>query len=623
MRLSKGQIESELRTARGLYQRGDPAGAIQRIEAVLRAAPDSVLALFGKATILGALDRPSEALESLTSALKHDPSNFEALFYAAQLSLQLQRPEQAEALALRLAKLRPHMDQAHFLLAIARISTGRWVEALEAISCALDIQPSNVDYLLRKGQLLYKLQFYALAIECYRTALKLRPEAQIGRDLAACLLEEGYVREALTLLQQYPPDGSSDPGQHILMARIYTESQRHGEAAAHWANAARLSSDPTPVRWAQARSEVYGGRLNIAESLLREALTQNPSSTQLFEVLAPITKLSDADSKMVQIMEDTLTKGQIDPTAKQGLCYALGKAHQDLGDYERAMALFDEANRIRGELAPPKLKFDPVEWKQRVDFQIEFFTKERISALATDGLDSQKPLFVAGMIRSGTTLTEQILSCHSQISAGGENRFWVDHRDELANPTTRRYDAFSAKRLGKEYLKNIEAFAHGAQYVVDKNPLNVLTAGALHCVLPNAKWIHVRRHPVDNLLSIWMTPLNAGLQFISTREELVFAYREYLRLAGHLEALLPDDRLMSITYEGLTAKPALTIEQVLDFLGLDVETACFHPENNPRTVKTPSMYQARQPINTLSQARWKQYEKWLGPFRELLESEGN
>ncbi len=177
------------------------------------------------------------------------------------------------------------------------------------------------------------------------------------------------------------------------------------------------------------------------------------------------------------------------------------------------------------------------------------------------------PLFIVGMIRSGTTLTEQILSCHSKIRGAGENTFWFDHFGDILDSRSGRFDTATGRRLGKEYLQILEAYGSGARYVIDKNPLNVLLCGLLHCIYPNARIIHILRHPVDTLLSIWTTPITTGLQFISTREDLVFAYRQYLRLAHHLQSVLPADRFNTISYELLTSSPLTTIDSILHLPG--------------------------------------------------------
>jgi hypothetical protein len=222
------------------------------------------------------------------------------------------------------------------------------------------------------------------------------------------------------------------------------------------------------------------------------------------------------------------------------------------------------------------------------------------------------------MIRSGTTLTEQILSQHSKISEGGEKTFWADHRNEIFDPAHLKYDAAAASQLSNSYLKLMRPNLGDAQFVTEKNPANITMAAMLGCVFPNSKLIHVNRHPVDNLLSIWMTPLRTGLPFVNDKMNLVSAFRDYLRWEAHLREVMPSDQLITIGYEELTSDPAETVVNLLRWLNIDYEEPCLHPENNPRTVRTPSFYQVRQPISTGSQEKWRRFLPWLGPFEELL-----
>jgi len=620
-KLPKSEVELELRLAGELYANGDLTNAIRKADAVLRKNPDCVAAHFSKGTFLMAVDRQSEALASFTQALRYEPNNADVLAWAVHVSLSLRIPTQTESFARRLTRLQPENDRAYFFLSIALTLLGQWLDALKAIDGSLALQPANPDYVVGKAQLLSKLHQNSSAIYWYRKALEMGPAPQIATELAEILMEENQVQEAIALLEKYTDDIPVEFRPNALIGRAYTEGQRFEEAAKHWSSAIDFSTDRTGLLAVRAKSEMSSGRLRVAEELLRAGLENDPKSTELFSLLAQITKLTSADAPLIQQMEQLLGNGALNTEEEHALDFALGKSFHDLGDFEKAISFYDDANRLRGELTPRKLRFDREDWKSNIDMRMRFFTKERIAALSNEGIESSKPLFVVGMIRSGTTLCEQILSCHTKIQDGGEVTFWGDHHGELVDQRTGRFDSATARRLGKEYLKILGSSGSDAQYVIDKNPLNVLVGTALLSVFRNAKMIHTMRHPVDNLLSIWMTPTKTGLQYISNREDLVFAYREYKRLASYMQEVLPADRFATFSYEDITSNPVPTIERILGFLNLNVESACFSPEKNPRTVRTPSVYQVRQPINTDSQARWKQYEPWLGPFGELLQSE--
>jgi tetratricopeptide (TPR) repeat protein len=320
-------------------------------------------------------------------------------------------------------------------------------------------------------------------------------------------------------------------------------------------------------------------------------------------------------------MEGLLGSGINAPAEQRDLNYSLGKAYNDLGDYARAMTYYDEANRIAFNESPALMNFDREAFSAFFDQQIAFYTKERLEELAEDGLPSKMPLFIVGMIRSGTSLCEQILSCHSQVRAGGETSFWMNHLYEFVNPETKEFNWSLADELGREFLELTTSTLEGKKHITEKNPGNVVLTGALHSIYPNAKFIHLNRDPVDNLLSVWMTPITTGLPFIHNRANLVFGFLQYRRLVRHWQDVLPADRFQTFQYEDLTSNPVSTIESLLRYLGLDVEQACFSPEKSQRVVRTPSMAQVRRPINEDSQAKWKRYEPWLGEFAELLATE--
>ncbi len=323
-RLSAGQVESQLRLAGESYTAGDPAAALRTLEAILHSNPDSI----------------------------------EALSSAVQVSFGLRQPTRTEFFARRLVRLQPQNDRAHFTLSVALSLTGHWLDALEAIDKALVIQPLALDYVVGKAQLLVKLHLHSLAIEWYRKALDIRPVPQFAHELADVLMEESQGNEAISLLEQYALELPPEARPNVLLGRAYTESQRFDEAEQHWRSADRFSSDRASVLAARARSEISSGRIQVAEKLLRDALAQEPSATQFFGMLAPITNLTSSDLPLVENMERLLSSGGFDAVTKQSLNYALGKSFHDLGDYEKAIAFYDEANRLRDEVTPNKLRFD-------------------------------------------------------------------------------------------------------------------------------------------------------------------------------------------------------------------------------------------------------------------------
>jgi hypothetical protein len=225
-----------------------------------------------------------------------------------------------------------------------------------------------------------------------------------------------------------------------------------------------------------------------------------------------------------------------------------------------------------------------------------------------------------GMPRSGTTLVEQIISSHPDVAGGGELNFWNERGAAWHMAGAEDGGNAFIGEAAIEYLGVLRGIGPGAARVTDKMPFNFLWAGLIHLAFPAATIIHCRRNPIDTALSIHQTHFNPRLAFPTGGDELVSYFGAYERLTDHWRSLLPPDRFIEVHYETLTAAPGEVIPRLIDACGLTWHEACLHPERNPRAVKTPSKWQARQRINPHSIERWRRYEPWLGPLRALLET---
>ena len=222
------------------------------------------------------------------------------------------------------------------------------------------------------------------------------------------------------------------------------------------------------------------------------------------------------------------------------------------------------------------------------------------------------------MMRSGTTLVEQILSSHSQIGASGENRFWPLNRPALFGSSGRTLKPSDLPGFGRRYVEALRKVVPSDKHVTDKMPANYEMLGAIHVALPNARIIHMKRNPVDTCISIYATPNRVPIDYAYDRENIVFAYEQYLRLMEHWRTVLPANRFLEVNYEDIVQDRETQARKMLDLIGLDWDEALMHHEQNQRNVITPSLWQVRQPIYTSSVERWRRYEPWLGAFKKLM-----
>jgi len=313
----------------------------------------------------------------------------------------------------------------------------------------------------------------------------------------------------------------------------------------------------------------------------------------------------------------TLREPLLDDEDRLFLHYAIGKLLDDIAEYREAMLHFDAANSIKRL----NMSFNRELFSGHVDWLVRRFTPDFFAAHQDFALDNQTPLLIVGMPRSGTTLVEQIISSHPQVAAGGELVFWTKRAASWGVSSATYLTAESARDLAREYLAMLHRIGPSASLVTDKVPFNLFHLGLIHLLLPKARIIHCRRHPIDTCLSMYFTNFKERFEFVTDKADLAFAYRQYVRLMDHWRAVLPPDCFLEVDYETLIAdRQALTL-RLIAFTSLDWDDACLAPERNKRTVTTSSVWQVRQPVYATSIGRWRHYEPWLGELRQLLPGE--
>lgn len=246
-------------------------------------------------------------------------------------------------------------------------------------------------------------------------------------------------------------------------------------------------------------------------------------------------------------MLSTLRNSTISNSHRQFLHFAIGKLLDDLGEYSEAMRHFDKANSLRG----CDVRLDRAAFARHIDRLLGRFTVEFFLQHTAFGLEDETPLLIVGMPRSGTTLVEQIVSSHPLISAGEELFFWFNRARlrGIAEATSLTPEA--GRSLATEYLALLRRIGPSAARVTDKQPFNFQQLGLIHLLLPKARIIHCRRHPIDTCLSMYFTYFKGKIEFISNKADLAFAYRQYARIMDHWRSALPSDRFFEVDYEAL------------------------------------------------------------------------
>ncbi len=546
-------------------------------------APQSRLApILALATKMLREGRPADAIAALREAALMDRFNATIQHDLGLACLEVGDLTDAIA-ALQIAvAVNPRYADAHFRLGIALEKIGEIRGAIVAYDRATKLQPSLTEAWFRVGALVYELGHREEAIGCFRRAAATGGKTPFGRlGKARALLTEEATEDAERVLRETLVADPENAMAYDLLGDLLSECGRFDEARACFERAIAIA----PM--------LAGSYYDLVRC-------------------RPITK---DELGLLDTMKAALDFPGLETAQRHRLHLAIGKAADDLGDYALAMQHFDAADAVRRQSAT----FDSAAFSREIDRLIERCTPELLARAPALGNSDATPVLIVGMPRSGTTLVEQIISAHPEVAAGGELNFWNQRGSEWHRSSTADEDAPFLEKAAADYIGVLRGIAPTATRVTDKMPFNFLWAGLIHLAFPQAAIIHCRRAAIDTALSIHQTHFHPGLVFPTGGAELVAYFRGYHRLINHWRTVLPPDRFIEIEYEELTREPEPVIRRIIAACRLPWHDLCLHPEANRRSVKTPSKWQTRQPIYRTSVARWRRYEPWLGPLRELID----
>ena len=562
---------------------GDREGAIGSLRLATELAPDDVVALAHLAAALAAAGRTHEAME-----------RFE--------QLTARRPEPAIL-----------SDLATLLLGF-----GRYAEAVRCYRAALERAPADGRLQSNLSHALHCCGDFRAAVEAGRRALVLDnrlPEAYLHLGNALLALSEVPQADACY------SDGLAIDSKHAPLLTARAMSLRalarlpEAEATAQRALAVRRAPDILALLASLAADR---GHFTEAADLYSEALALDPDLPEALVGLARTRRMTAADDSWRALAERMLARG-IPATHAVNLYHALGKYHDDIGEYDAAYAAHSSGNALARKNG---LAYDRAAATARIGATIEAYDRAALDALAGAGagVASDRPVFIVGMPRSGTTLAEQILASHPDVYGADELLFWNLAADVTHGvPAGER--AASVARLGAEYLALLTGRSPAAARVIDKLPGNFENLGLIHAALPAARIIHLVRDPRDTCLSIFFQDFTSAHSYATDLDDLVHYYREYRRMMTHWWTTLPAGTLLDVPYEGLVTDPELWTRRMLDHIGLPWDARCLEFQRTERPVLTASSWQVRQPLTTSSVGRWRRYQQYLGPLIEAFRND--
>lgn len=521
--------------------------------------------------------------------------------------------------------LNPDYPEAHSNLAFLLSAQGRHDEAAVEAQRAIELNPRLIDAYLNLAEVEISRHRHDAALRALDMLRAFAPQHPAALAAYAKVLQQlERDTEALDFARQAVALAPQSAEAHSTLATVLQALGQTGEALAAFEKAVTLpGAVAEQALLGRATLLLEAGRKDEAEAAFDEALAAFPDAARILAGRAAARTFREDDAD-IATLEAFLAEGEKrslkDRTAVH---FALGKAYLDIRDSPRAFVHFEAGNRANRAT----FSYDSAATGQWMQHVARIFSPELYERLSGHGEASDQPVFVVGMPRSGTTLIEQIVSSHPQVTGAGElsalrlvlegSGIFPDRLPALADASADA-SARVLAQLGRDYLARVSPLAHGRARLVDKMPANFLYAGLIPLILPDARIIHARRDAVDTCLSCY-TKLFAGEQkFTYDQTELGRFYRDYERLMAHWRSLLPPDRFIEVDYEAVVDDLEGEGRRLIEFLGLPWDDACLSFHESRRVVRTASVNQVRQPIYTTSKGRWRAHAAYLGPLLDAL-----
>ena len=462
---------------------------------------------------------------------------------------------------------------------------------------------------------------FQAAVDLYQQiATKIPDHPEIQNNLACALRELARHDEALL---SYDKAVALKPGYavaHSNRAVTLQELRQYDEALISCEKALALKPDYAEGYHTKGDILLNKGDMQAAEQMFKKALELNPMLANPLYGLVHMRKCKDTDQAYAKHIQMLLDNPDTSSSDKELLYFSLAKIYDDCGQYDEAFECFRQANQLCNAL----VSYDAEKVSNATDEIIGVFSKEFLANPFPLASDSQAPLFIVGMPRSGTTLMAGILSNHHAIDNAGELPTMINRLAELRignhvyPQTAKHMTAAIASRLIDEYEGRLRRdVVTNSAYIIDKHPLNFRNLGYIAMLFPNAKIINCTRDPLDTCLSNYFQYFSLFYDYAFDLKNIAHFYGEYAKLMRHWRKVLPS-HMIDVSYEELITNTEQTTNKILDFLGLEWDDRCLTPHTNPHAVETASRWQVRQPIYRQSVERWRHYEKHLGPLKEIL-----
>jgi tetratricopeptide (TPR) repeat protein len=623
LKVMPGQANALLILGAARRGQGNAAGALAALRPLAQELPDWAAAQYevGLAQALAGDDEA--AVFALRRAVELKPDWADA--WRALGDALYAQGDTAGADAAYAAQIRAATRDPRLLAAAEALCDGRIAVAEHLLRPHLAANPSDVAAIRMLAEVAARLGRYGDAETLLRSALELAPGFDAARhNLATVLHRQNKAEAALAEVEALLGKNPHDAGCRNLKAAILTRIGEYPRAIEMFGGVLEQFPNNAPLWMSYGHALKTAGRQADAVRAYRRSIELAPRLGEAWWSLANLktVRFEPAD---LEAMRAQLARTDLSAEDRYHFEFSLGKALEDARDHAASFRHYAEGNRLRREL----IHWSAGDNHAHVGRSRAVLTPELFARHAGSGCGARDPIFVVGLPRAGSTLVEQILASHSQVEGTMELPDITMLARELGGRKLRRevsrYPEVLAEltpaqclELGERYLRQTRIQRKtAAPFFIDKMPNNFLHVGLIHLILPNARIIDARRHPLGCCFSGFKQHFARGQHFSYSLEEIGRYYRDYVDLMAHVDAVLPG-RVHRVIYERMVDDTEAEVRRLLEYCGLPFEPACLRFYETERAVRTASSEQVRRPIFRDGVDQWRHYEPWLGPLRNSL-----
>jgi tetratricopeptide (TPR) repeat protein len=623
LRAVPGHPQAELLLGAALRAQGDLAAALAVLGPLAAAQPRAALAQFEYGRALAGAGRSREAAAALRRAVALNPRLTDAWRELGDQLALLGDDAGADQAYDR--QVQSSVSEPRLVQAAAAMGEGKLAVAEHILRPYLREHPSDVAALRMLAEVGGRLGRYEDAEALLERCLELAPAFAAARhNYATVLYRQNRAAEALVQLDALLAREPAQPNYRMLKAAALSHVGDYAEAISHYATL--LAAYPQqPKAWMS-----YGhalktvGRQGEAIDAYRRAIALDPGLGEAYWSLANLKTVHFSEADLAA-MSTQLARDELAYDERFHMHYALAKALEDAGDHAGAFEHYAQGAALRRA----RLDYDPDETSRHKERSKALFTPTFFAERAGWGCPAPDPIFVVGLPRAGSTLIEQILASHSAVEGtmelpdltamakrlGGRKR---NSGPTLYPEVLAGLGAEALAALGQEFLDRTRIQRKlGRPFFIDKLPNNFAHVGMIQLILPNAKIIDARRHPLGCGFSVFKQHFARGQGFSYDLTEIGRYYADYVELMAHFDAVLPG-RVHRVIYEQMVADPEGEVRRLLDYCGLPFEAGCLKFYENDRAVRTASSEQVRRPIFAEGVDHWRNFEPWLAPLKAAL-----